>query len=221
MRKQESEIKPLDREELLQRLEALAEHSPEAVAVFAARCALRVLPFTIGQSVLSGDRHATYAIRAFVLSICGLEYRSIQGQMVFATVGAVNTADIAIYAAANASTDAVKGNVTRAATEAANAYISAASIIVEIGISVTVDLNQLEQGDVESVKYIPLWLGSLPSHISEIIAAWSEAMIALQLGELVQVYEDLLSGKHYPGDKIVSLINDWYQQYGRQGWALS
>jgi len=216
MRKQESEIKPLDREELLQRLKALAEHSPEAVAVFAARCALRVLPFTIGQSVLSGDRHATYAIRAFVLSICGLEYRSIQGQMVFATVGAVNTADIAIYAAANASTDAVKGNVTRAATEAANAYISAASIIVEIGISVTVDLNQLEQGDVESVKYIPLWLDSLPSHISEIIAAWSEAMIALQLGELVQVYEDLLSGKHYPGDKIVSLINDWYQQYGRQ-----
>jgi hypothetical protein len=33
MQKQESEIKPLDREELLQRLEVLAERNPEGGAV--------------------------------------------------------------------------------------------------------------------------------------------------------------------------------------------
>lgn len=205
----------LDHEELLQRLEVLARRNPEAVAVFAARCALRVLPFTAVQSVFKNwtdDMHTSSATQTFVLSILGLEYRS-QRRAIYASAGKVNEAHIAIYAAANAATYAVNGNITRAATEAADAYISAASIIDEIAISATVDLNQLEQGDIESVKYYRLWLDSLSSNILGKIVAWTETMAALQLYELVQVYDDLLRGSHYPKEKILSLISDWYQQH--------
>lgn len=211
MQKQESEIKTLDREGLLQRLEALAERSPEAVAVFAARCALRVLPFTAWANV-------GYVMETFILSILGLEYRSIQERMLYDKKwGAINATDV-IYAAASASTYAAYGIGTKAAAKAADAYINAIAVIDKTSITVLViaDLVQLEQGDVESVKYSPLWMDSPPSNISERIADWSKAMAALQLSELVQVYEDLFHGEHYPKEKIISLINDWYQQYGHK-----
>lgn len=229
MQEQESGIKSLDREELKKRLEALAERSPEAVAVFAARCALRVLPFTAVKGSFDfwfSDKRAAYARSIFIACIVGLESKTVNQEICHDVDSFVkNAAHAASNSIAAFAVDAAESVVATVCTETVPAIAYAAFtaladaneyISILASRTATIDLNRLEHGGIESVKYSPLWLDSPLSDISDRIADWSEAMIALQFGELVQVYEDLLLGKHYPKEKIFSLINDWYQQYGHQ-----
>ena len=219
----------LDHEELLQRLEVLARRNPEAVAVFAARCALRVLPFTAVKGTFDywfSDKRTIYAHSIFIACILGLESKAVDPD-IFRDVESV--AGVAAHAAGNtvaasaADASAAVAAVIRAEVISTIAYAAFTALgdaedYTPISAShiATMDLNRLEQGGVESIKYNPLWMDSPPSNILGRIADWSKAMTALQLGELVQVYEDLLRGSHYPKEKILSLINDWYQQHGRQ-----
>lgn len=228
MRKQESGIKLLQYEELNKRLEILAGHDPEAVAVFAARCALRVLPFTAVKGAFNywfSEKRAIYAHSIFIACILGLESKAVNPD-IFRDVESV--AGVAAHAASNSTaasaTDAcvavaavIRTDVISAIAYAAfTAFADANEYNPVLAHTATIDLSRLEQGNIESVKHTPLWLDTLPSNASRIIADWSEAMTALQLGELVQVYEDLLRGEHYPKEKRISLINDWYRQYGHK-----
>ena len=232
MRKQESEIKPLDREELLQRLEALAEHNREAVVVFAARCALRVLPFTAVDSAFDywpSDKRSIHAQSVFIACIVGLEHKGRSRSLADADVdfavndAATDAASAAIVAkvvsvAAEAAylSAAVYASSVSTASYAASIAASASGIAADSHAASIVDLILLEQGDVQSVKCNALWPDATPSIILERVDGWSEAMRTLKFEHIVQVYKDLLQGENYSKEKILSLINDWYQQYGHQ-----
>ncbi|GJL76285.1 hypothetical protein [Nitrosomonas sp.] len=75
----ESDIKIIGREELKRRLRALTERDHEAVAVLAARCALRVLPFAAENGAFSSWRENTceHVQSIFIACTLGLEYRLI------------------------------------------------------------------------------------------------------------------------------------------------
>ena len=226
MAQQESEIKPLNREQLIQLLTQLAKRDPEAVAVFAARCALRVLPFATGngrhENGAAYDRFTTF----FILSFLGLEYRSIQGGVFYASVSegteASKSAENIIYAAANAATYAARNEISSAITEATDACNFAIAFFNEeiITRELLSDLQGLQNNDTDSVKREKLWLYPLTQNISKVIDEWLKTMTAL-LGDLAQVYEDLLHGEPYPKEKILLLINKWYRQSDHQNTEKS
>ncbi|MCP5275995.1 MAG: hypothetical protein H6936_14330 [Burkholderiales bacterium] len=78
------------------------------------------------------------------------------------------------------------------------------------------DLAFLEQNESISLRNRPLWPEGVPADMQEHIEEWSEAMSALQLDAMVEVYHVLLHGKAYPAKQIQSLIKDWYRQYGHR-----
>jgi len=228
----------MQEEELIQRLEALAGHNPEAVTVFAARCVLRVLPFTAVDSAFDywpSDKRSIHAQSVFIACIVGLEHKRRSRSLADADV------DFAVKAAAadadaDAASAAIVAKVVSVAVVAAYlsaavyassvdtasyaafiaASASASDIAADYHAASIADLILLEQGDVQSVKYNALWPDAIPSIILERVDGWSEAMRALKFDHIVQVYKDLLQGENYSKEKILSLINDWYQQHGRQ-----
>ena len=220
--------KTISREELKQRLQKLEEHDRAAVAVFAARCALRVLPFTALRGNFDHwqeNRHE-YVQSLFVACTLGLEYDLIDGRIKAAAVSAA-------YAAASAASAYDAAYVYDAAASAASAYDAAASAYVyaaaasaydavsaaaaaSASASAVTDLIQLEQKNFSVLKSSPLWIDGVPGNVQKRIEDWSKAMSALQLDAMVEVYQALLHGKDYPAQQIQSLIKDWYRQYGHK-----
>lgn len=88
--KTESDNKSISRDELKQRLQKLAKRDRAAVAVFATRCALRVLPFTAGSGNfdLWQKNNHKFVQDLFVACMLGLEYDSIDGEISVAAAAA-------------------------------------------------------------------------------------------------------------------------------------
>ena len=233
MQKQETDFKITNRTEMEGRLQALGERDREAVAVFAARCALRVLPMTASFDYWSEKTKSAYAQSIIVASLLGMEYKNNNLREVNAVISvaikvtksaAITNAISYPYPVVNASNACHVASVAAELLISSTTYPSAElarcfsheTYTIDNSSSMIKDLIGLENGEIELVKHSSLWGGGLPGEIVSLHQQWTKAMRDLQLDEWVRVYEDLLSGKHYPGDKIVSLINDWYQQYGRQ-----
>ncbi len=227
-----TESKIPNRGELQQRLQVLVERDREALAVFAARCALRVLPLTAVKGAFNywpSEKQQAYAHSVFAASVMGLAYKETAHFVAIATAASAAATDasvsssptyddVAAASAAYATTAAYAAATTyaSAATAAYNDATAAAAATYAAASSASSDLVLLEQGEVLSVKQSALWLGQRPSRSAEQVDAWSEAMRALKLSELAQFYGDLLRGERYSSDRLLGLIHDWYEQYGYQ-----
>ncbi|SEN24676.1 P-loop NTPase fold protein [Nitrosomonas marina] len=91
VKKPESDNKTIGHNELKQRLQTLAERDRAAVAVFAARCALRVLPFTSARGNFDHwqeNRHE-HVQSLFVACTLGLEYDSTEDDIRFTVAASV------------------------------------------------------------------------------------------------------------------------------------
>ena len=239
MQKQESEI---DSEELKMRLEALAERNPEAVAVFAARCALRVLPFTtdaVFDNSTTDQRENQQTI--IVASLLGMEIFPIQ------VVVAVNTAINAVVESSVAGVSTIAGllntkSIVYEAASASNAiqvivYAASAStafndaesmidaakgaVIVASPFSakkyILDDLLEFERTkDIQKAKENSLWLTGKPQHVERQISAWLKRISVLGFNNFALIYEALLHGEKYPNNQIRNLVDDWYLLYGQQ-----
>lgn len=134
----------LNGKELKQRLHELAGHDREAVAVFATRCALRVLPFTAKDSAfdhwLSNQRE--YAQHVFIACVLGLEYQSIHiVDAVNAAISAVQIDDRANVKAAVETTSDLNDPAVMKAVSAATAVaaVSNAARATKIAINPTTE----------------------------------------------------------------------------------
>ncbi|MCB1948816.1 P-loop NTPase fold protein, partial [Nitrosomonas sp.] len=228
-KKPEPENKTISRDELEQRLQRLAEGNWKGVEVFAARCALRVLPFTVVENDFAywAAKKREHLTSIFLASIMGLESSLFNNDIERIILDA---ADHAVSAAGDAVKNAYYSNL--AAYDVAKAYcdkdfyfvvkvVEAIDIVVADTIygnaynhAMISDIQQLEKK--LSLKNKDLWLGGIPVNIQKNIADWTKVMSNLQLDEISHGYHVLLKGEEYPEKKARYLIDDWYRQYGHK-----
>jgi len=217
---------PIDYVTLKKRLCVLAERDRDAVAVFAARCALRVLPFTVRNGgFVFGNRIPHELVQmVFVASVMGFEYLSFDREKLrVAAVYSTNldaTASNSAYAALAAYLENVPNVAAYAASTATHSSYAASGVdaeTVEATVSaIKFDLKQLEQVKSISLKNSLLWPEGIPVRVDKNIAQWSEVMLKAGLDRYVLVYSFILEGGDYPEKEVRALIEAWYQRNGKK-----
>lgn len=226
----------IQRVDLEERLYALSKQNREAVTAFAARCALRVLPFTVDAVFDNPEKDLRKNQENIIIaSFLGLENFPIQ------VVTAVNSAINTVVESSRTGVEAIAGlwednqNIVLAAASASNAIQTAAyaaracaafdnldALINEtIGTAIVAspstkeyifdDLSEFEKTqDIQKIKNKPLWFNEKSQYIEIKISAWIKKINDLKLNDLALVYGALLHGEKYSSNQILGLINDWH-----------